>query len=50
MTESSVLHEGDNEYPIVIESNPEDHSEQKRYLPTSELLKRRKISNDILFR
>ena len=43
MTESSVIHEGDDEYPLMIESNSDDQSEQKRYLPASALLKKSKL-------
>ena len=42
MTESSVIH-GDDEYPLMIESNSDDQSEQKRYLPASALLKKSKL-------
>merc|ERR1719167_38202 len=40
VTESSVIHEGDDEYPLIIETNSDDQSEQKRYLPASALLKK----------
>ena len=43
MTESSVIHEGDDEYPLMIDTNSDDRSEQKRYLPASALLKKSKL-------
>jgi len=40
VTESSIMSDGDNEFPLVIESNSDDHIDQKRFIPASELLKR----------
>merc|ERR1719270_3205455 len=34
------MSDGDNEFPLVIESNSDDHIDQKRFIPASELLKR----------
>ena len=49
MTESSVIHEGDDEYPLMIETNSDDRSEQKRYLPASALLKKSKLFVSFLY-
>ena len=39
------MSDGDNEFPLVIESNSDDHIDQKRFIPASELLKRSKVSS-----
>ena len=42
------MSDGDNEFPLVIESNSDDHIDQKRFIPASELLKRSKVSSSFL--